>query len=304
MPHEPNHRTPRQDSFLSGVESALLGRAAAKAKKKKKVHADPNWGGGKSMPRGTGIDSGGDPTSVSSDHDRSPEYIDPETGYRDPINPETGLRSAPLEVSPRSTSAKERRSPMVRGLRMGAGKNLVDPTGVLNRGAKALIGAATALPRALGQAKREQDEFLAQAAKPVLSPAQLKAQWSPEEKARQEDMRRRFRESRRPIDPFTGEPVEEVKEIARRTRLLDGQEPRTPEEPPSPEQIQGVGEGMSNFFGRIMGQGDRIEMENNKKTTPLPKGEGFTDPTLLPDKKATLRRERRKQKRQQRRRRK
>ena len=177
------------------------------------------------------------------------------------------------------------------------------------------VQQALRLPSAVLELNRETKRQLESAAKPALSPAQLKARRDPEEQARMDDMSRRFRESRRPIDPysalplttdpFTGEPVEPVEPVE-----LRGQEPpkngtpmpmtTPPVAPLSPEQSRQTLDAAQRQMMRAVPEALGFERD----VSPLPQGEGFTDPTLLPDKKATLRGERRKQKRQQRRRRK
>jgi hypothetical protein len=145
-----------------------------------------------------------------------------------------------------------------------------------------------------------------------------------------------------PLDPLVQEHrLREAEDAAaQRQRLLEKEEPLEDfdprgEEPRTPEKPDALGRSMARGFDKfhsalgfeaasppidpftnepvepvelrgrpLMSQRDRIEMENNKKTTPLPKGKGSIDPSLLPDKKATLRGERRKQKKQQHRRRK
>jgi hypothetical protein len=88
------------------------------------------------------------------------------------------------------------------------------------------VQQALRLPSAVLELNRETKRQLESAAKPALSPAQLKARRDPEEQARMDDMSRRFRERRRTVPPV-GPPVPYVEPTAEPTA-----EPPWPTSPP------------------------------------------------------------------------
>jgi len=119
-----------------------------------------------------------------------------------------------------------------------------------------------------------------------------------------------------PLDPLVQEHrLREAEDAAaQRQRLLEkeepledfdprGEEPRTPEKPLAPVRqlardtrlLEAASPPIDPFTNKPV---EPVELRGQGGVPPLPRGEGFTDPILLPpDKGATLRGERRKQKR-------
>ena len=98
-----------------------------------------------------------------------------------------------------------------------------------------------------------------------------------------------------PLDPLVQEERLREAEVAKRLRDADAERQRLSSE-------EGVEEALNLYFDpygeepRTPEEPQKQEKRKKKKATPLPKGKGTIDPSLLPNKRALLRKARRRKK--------